>query len=188
MRADGKRNEGGRNIQKQLYEGQCTVSCYNCVCVCMCVCVCVCVQAAELYRVIEEQNKMLCSLKELANRNQLQQLQVCLHICDPQNIFVIYNTALIYNEIYNTIVRINRCSSSSVWSLTTILNHFSFVSPFCPSVFVRLSFSPLCRRPVLRVSEVRVRFWLCRRLSSRLSWSCRPISGPSSRRPGRRRT
>ncbi|XP_073333371.1 myomegalin isoform X2 [Pagrus major] len=32
-------------------------------------------QAAELYRVIEEQNKMLCSLKELANRNQLQQLQ-----------------------------------------------------------------------------------------------------------------
>ncbi|XP_035509259.1 myomegalin-like [Morone saxatilis] len=33
-------------------------------------------QAAELYRVIEEQNKMLCSLKELANRNQLQQLQV----------------------------------------------------------------------------------------------------------------
>ncbi|KAM9358453.1 myomegalin [Symphorus nematophorus] len=34
------------------------------------------VQAAELYRVIEEQNKMLCSLKELANRNQLQQLQV----------------------------------------------------------------------------------------------------------------
>lgn len=39
-------------------------------------CVCVCEQAAELYRVIEEQNKMLCSLKELANRNQLQQLQV----------------------------------------------------------------------------------------------------------------
>ncbi|KAE8294671.1 Myomegalin Cardiomyopathy-associated protein 2 Phosphodiesterase 4D-interacting protein [Larimichthys crocea] len=34
------------------------------------------VQAAELYLVIEEQNKMLCSLKELANRNQLQQLQV----------------------------------------------------------------------------------------------------------------
>ncbi|KAE8294668.1 Myomegalin Cardiomyopathy-associated protein 2 Phosphodiesterase 4D-interacting protein [Larimichthys crocea] len=33
-------------------------------------------QAAELYLVIEEQNKMLCSLKELANRNQLQQLQV----------------------------------------------------------------------------------------------------------------
>ncbi|XP_031731911.1 myomegalin isoform X3 [Anarrhichthys ocellatus] len=33
-------------------------------------------EAAELYRVIEEQNKMLCSLKELANRNQLQQLQV----------------------------------------------------------------------------------------------------------------
>ncbi|XP_070764419.1 myomegalin [Enoplosus armatus] len=32
-------------------------------------------QAAELYRVIEEQNKMLCSLKELANRSQLQQLQ-----------------------------------------------------------------------------------------------------------------
>lgn len=34
------------------------------------------VQVAELYRVIEEQNKTLCSLKELANRNQLQQLQV----------------------------------------------------------------------------------------------------------------
>ncbi|XP_074523720.1 myomegalin isoform X2 [Halichoeres trimaculatus] len=33
-------------------------------------------QAAELCRVIEEQNKMLCSLKELANRSQLQQLQV----------------------------------------------------------------------------------------------------------------
>ncbi|XP_042369157.1 myomegalin [Plectropomus leopardus] len=33
-------------------------------------------EAAELYRVIEEQNKMLCSLKELSNRNQLQQLQV----------------------------------------------------------------------------------------------------------------
>ncbi|XP_029284953.1 myomegalin isoform X3 [Cottoperca gobio] len=33
-------------------------------------------EAAELYRVIEEQNKMLCSLKELTNRNQLQQLQV----------------------------------------------------------------------------------------------------------------
>ncbi|XP_045906342.1 myomegalin isoform X2 [Micropterus dolomieu] len=33
-------------------------------------------QAAELFRVIEEQNKMLCSLKELANRNQLQQLQL----------------------------------------------------------------------------------------------------------------
>ncbi|GLD67213.1 myomegalin, partial [Lates japonicus] len=33
-------------------------------------------EAAELYRVIEEQNKMLCSLKELASRNQLQQLQV----------------------------------------------------------------------------------------------------------------
>ncbi|KAM3620473.1 uncharacterized protein V6R79_024077 [Siganus canaliculatus] len=32
-------------------------------------------QAAELYRVIEEQNKMLCSLKELAGRSQLQQLQ-----------------------------------------------------------------------------------------------------------------
>ncbi|KAF3835548.1 hypothetical protein F7725_028106 [Dissostichus mawsoni] len=32
-------------------------------------------EAAELCRVIEEQNKMLCSLKELANRNQLQQLQ-----------------------------------------------------------------------------------------------------------------
>ncbi|KAF3690479.1 Myomegalin Cardiomyopathy-associated protein 2 Phosphodiesterase 4D-interacting protein [Channa argus] len=29
-------------------------------------------EAAELYSVIEEQNKMLCSLKELANRNQLQ--------------------------------------------------------------------------------------------------------------------
>lgn len=38
----------------------------------------VCVQAAELYRVIEERNKMLCSLKELASRNQLQQLQVRL--------------------------------------------------------------------------------------------------------------
>ncbi|XP_074492465.1 myomegalin isoform X5 [Sebastes fasciatus] len=33
-------------------------------------------EAAEMYRVIEEQNKMLCSLKELANRSQLQQLQV----------------------------------------------------------------------------------------------------------------
>ncbi|KAM4629781.1 myomegalin [Polymixia lowei] len=33
-------------------------------------------EAAELYRVIEEQNTMLCSLKELANRSQLQQLQV----------------------------------------------------------------------------------------------------------------
>ncbi|XP_029355168.1 myomegalin isoform X3 [Echeneis naucrates] len=33
-------------------------------------------EAAELYRVIEEQNKMLCSLKELSNCNQLQQLQV----------------------------------------------------------------------------------------------------------------
>ncbi|XP_071342689.1 myomegalin isoform X2 [Trachinotus anak] len=33
-------------------------------------------EAAELYRVIEEQNKMLCSLKDLANRSQLQQLQV----------------------------------------------------------------------------------------------------------------
>ncbi|XP_026178954.1 myomegalin isoform X3 [Mastacembelus armatus] len=33
-------------------------------------------EAAELYRVIEEQKKMLCSLKELANRHQLQQLQV----------------------------------------------------------------------------------------------------------------
>uniref|UniRef100_A0A668SI60 Uncharacterized protein n=1 Tax=Oreochromis aureus TaxID=47969 RepID=A0A668SI60_OREAU len=32
-------------------------------------------EVAELYRVIEEQNKTLCSLKELANRNQLQQLQ-----------------------------------------------------------------------------------------------------------------
>uniref|UniRef100_A0A3B4ZTJ2 Myomegalin-like n=1 Tax=Stegastes partitus TaxID=144197 RepID=A0A3B4ZTJ2_9TELE len=29
-------------------------------------------EIAELYRVIEEQNKMLCSLKELANHNQLQ--------------------------------------------------------------------------------------------------------------------
>uniref|UniRef100_A0A4W5Q588 Si:ch211-242b18.1 n=1 Tax=Hucho hucho TaxID=62062 RepID=A0A4W5Q588_9TELE len=33
-------------------------------------------EAAELYRVIEEQNDMLCSLKELANRNQVQTLQV----------------------------------------------------------------------------------------------------------------
>ncbi|XP_041646871.1 myomegalin isoform X3 [Cheilinus undulatus] len=33
-------------------------------------------QAAELLHVIEDQNKMLCSLKELANRSQLQQLQV----------------------------------------------------------------------------------------------------------------
>ncbi|TNN74749.1 Myomegalin [Liparis tanakae] len=33
-------------------------------------------EAAELYRVIEEQNKMLFSLKEIANRSQLQQLQV----------------------------------------------------------------------------------------------------------------
>ncbi|CAJ1059465.1 myomegalin isoform X4 [Xyrichtys novacula] len=33
-------------------------------------------QAAELCHVIEEQNKMLCSLKELANHSQLQQLQV----------------------------------------------------------------------------------------------------------------
>lgn len=33
-------------------------------------------QAAELYRVIEEQNNVLCSLKELANRTQLQTLQV----------------------------------------------------------------------------------------------------------------
>ncbi|XP_035862912.1 myomegalin isoform X8 [Sander lucioperca] len=33
-------------------------------------------EAAELYRVIEEQNKMLCSLKELTQRSQLQQLQV----------------------------------------------------------------------------------------------------------------
>ncbi|XP_056132763.1 LOW QUALITY PROTEIN: myomegalin [Lampris incognitus] len=33
-------------------------------------------ETAELYRVIEKQNKMLCSLKELANRNQLQQLQM----------------------------------------------------------------------------------------------------------------
>ncbi|XP_059197908.1 myomegalin [Centropristis striata] len=32
-------------------------------------------EAAELCRVIDEQNKMLCSLKELANRSQLQQLQ-----------------------------------------------------------------------------------------------------------------
>ncbi|CAI5636863.1 unnamed protein product [Oreochromis niloticus] len=32
-------------------------------------------EVAELYRVIEEQNKTLCSFKELANRNQLQQLQ-----------------------------------------------------------------------------------------------------------------
>uniref|UniRef100_A0A3Q1FTM0 Myomegalin-like n=1 Tax=Acanthochromis polyacanthus TaxID=80966 RepID=A0A3Q1FTM0_9TELE len=32
-------------------------------------------EVAELYRVIEEQSKMLCSLKELGNRNQLQQLQ-----------------------------------------------------------------------------------------------------------------
>ncbi|XP_047442806.1 myomegalin isoform X4 [Mugil cephalus] len=34
------------------------------------------VEVAELYQVIEEQNKMLRSLKELTNRNQLQQLQV----------------------------------------------------------------------------------------------------------------
>ncbi|XP_069009006.1 myomegalin isoform X2 [Embiotoca jacksoni] len=33
-------------------------------------------EAAEIYRVIKEQNKMLCSLKELTNRSQLQQLQV----------------------------------------------------------------------------------------------------------------
>ncbi|XP_052336100.1 myomegalin-like isoform X5 [Oncorhynchus keta] len=33
-------------------------------------------EAAELYRVIEEQNNLLCSLKELANRTQLQTLQV----------------------------------------------------------------------------------------------------------------
>nr|XP_046156108.1 myomegalin isoform X5 [Oncorhynchus gorbuscha] len=33
-------------------------------------------EAAELYRVIEEQNDMLCSLKDLANRNQVQTLQV----------------------------------------------------------------------------------------------------------------
>ncbi|CDQ62856.1 unnamed protein product [Oncorhynchus mykiss] len=33
-------------------------------------------EAAELYRVIEEQNNVLCSLKELANRTQLQTLQV----------------------------------------------------------------------------------------------------------------
>ncbi|XP_056269979.1 myomegalin isoform X4 [Pseudoliparis swirei] len=33
-------------------------------------------EAAELYRVIEEQNKMLFSLKDIANRSQLQQLQV----------------------------------------------------------------------------------------------------------------
>lgn len=32
-------------------------------------------EVAELYKVIEEQNKILCSLKELANHNQLQQLQ-----------------------------------------------------------------------------------------------------------------
>ncbi|XP_069378801.1 myomegalin isoform X4 [Paralichthys olivaceus] len=32
-------------------------------------------EAADLYQVIEEQNKMLCSLKELTNRQQLQQLQ-----------------------------------------------------------------------------------------------------------------
>ncbi|KAM6962436.1 myomegalin [Aplochiton taeniatus] len=33
-------------------------------------------EAVELYRVIEEQGTMLCSFKELANRNQLQQLQM----------------------------------------------------------------------------------------------------------------
>ncbi|XP_024134216.1 myomegalin isoform X3 [Oryzias melastigma] len=33
-------------------------------------------EAAELCRVIDEQNRMLCSLRELAGRNQLQQLQV----------------------------------------------------------------------------------------------------------------
>ncbi|XP_038858828.1 myomegalin isoform X3 [Salvelinus namaycush] len=33
-------------------------------------------EAAELYRVIEEQNDMLCSLKDLANRNQVQTRQV----------------------------------------------------------------------------------------------------------------
>ncbi|XP_064792060.1 myomegalin isoform X2 [Oncorhynchus masou masou] len=33
-------------------------------------------EAAELYRVIVEQNDMLCSLKDLANRNQVQTLQV----------------------------------------------------------------------------------------------------------------
>ncbi|XP_029985346.1 LOW QUALITY PROTEIN: myomegalin-like, partial [Sphaeramia orbicularis] len=33
-------------------------------------------EAAELYRVIEEQNRMLCSLRELTNRSQMQQLQV----------------------------------------------------------------------------------------------------------------
>ncbi|XP_035799766.2 myomegalin isoform X5 [Amphiprion ocellaris] len=32
-------------------------------------------EVAELYRVIEEQSRMLCCLKELANHNQLQQLQ-----------------------------------------------------------------------------------------------------------------
>ncbi|XP_041861960.1 myomegalin isoform X2 [Melanotaenia boesemani] len=32
-------------------------------------------EAAELYQVIEEQNKMLCSLRELSSRSQLQQLQ-----------------------------------------------------------------------------------------------------------------
>lgn len=35
------------------------------------------VQAAELCQVIDEQNRMLCSLRELAGRSQLQQLQVC---------------------------------------------------------------------------------------------------------------
>ncbi|CDQ93049.1 unnamed protein product, partial [Oncorhynchus mykiss] len=33
-------------------------------------------EAAELYRVVEEQNDMLCSLKDLANRHQVQTLQV----------------------------------------------------------------------------------------------------------------
>ncbi|XP_055779300.1 myomegalin-like isoform X2 [Salvelinus fontinalis] len=33
-------------------------------------------EAAELYRVIEEQNNVLCSLKELANRTEVQTLQV----------------------------------------------------------------------------------------------------------------
>uniref|UniRef100_H2ME18 Uncharacterized protein n=1 Tax=Oryzias latipes TaxID=8090 RepID=H2ME18_ORYLA len=34
-------------------------------------------EAAELCQVIDEQNRMLCSLRELAGRSQLQQLQVC---------------------------------------------------------------------------------------------------------------
>lgn len=41
---------------------------------------CMFVQAAELCHVIKEQNKMLCSLKELANHSQMQQLQVYPHI------------------------------------------------------------------------------------------------------------